>query len=226
MPLVIRGNGPVAGTLNPGIPLADRIAAIPNLAGGWFAEDAPVGAVASWSARYGSGVLAQSIAGRTPTRATGSDQVVGQVAGSLAGPSGFTTGGEATVGLRLNFTEPAVDLQYLFGFVGGSTFAAVYRSASGSMILDATTDIPVPISVGWHEVILIQTTTTTSFRIGPLVFTAANAGIGGNQIMLFNRSNGGTSNGFRGGMSRILISRSALPEGSQHYNSMLAMLRA
>lgn len=228
MPLIIDGPGPVAGTLDPGVPLGDRIRAIPGLIGGFFAEDAPVGPVMAWPARFGTGqLIGPNIADRAPTRAEGAAEVRGHAAASLAGAAdAFVAGGPATIGLRVNFTDPAVDLQYLFNLVGGSVYAAVYRSNSGAMILDAAVDVSLAMPAGWHNVILTQTATTTTWRIGDASGSAQNAGVGGGQPVLFNRTLGGASSGFRGGISRILMAGTALAADGADYQSMLALLRA
>lgn len=229
MALIISGSGPAGGTISPGMALADRLAAIPDFAGAWFAEDPPPGAVSNWQARYGTAALVQPTPLKQPVKsnADGIARLEGGAGITLSGVSGFTIGGAATIGMRFFFDTPDVDLQFLFALSGGTGASpdyAVYRSGSKNLIIDKPTDVSMSLEVGWHTLFYSQSGTETIYQLDDTVVTAANPGIGGQNFVLYNRTANATSQGFRGDISRLFIARSAVPGTGPNYNAVMTVL--
>ena len=238
MPLEIDGFGPIAGTIAPGVPLADRVRAIPALQGAWYAPDVPDGPVASWPAREGTLTLAQAVALRQFTKGAqgGVGALLGTQASMAVNPVDFANGGAVAFATRFYFGVANVDLQYLFSFFGGdATVSGVYRSGSQTFIIDTGTpanNISLPLAVGWHDLIYTQAAGTPTERgestlnIDGNIVTGLAAGIGATKFVLFNRNEAANTQSVQGAVSRALLARSAPAVGSTHYQTIQAMLRS
>ena len=233
MPLVISGNGPTTGTLEPGVSLADRIAAIPGLIGAFDPAPLTVGAVSTWPAAIGTGALTQGTAARQPSRATvGAIPAITQLQDDNLRSSGTWGSGLAvTVGLRAYLADPAVDQQTLFG--GGDAFKLMWRSAGNFRFVAKTTAVvlvPPVIAAGWYTIILSQSLTTTALQVGDTVQTQANAGgdmVGGMAIgdSIIASGPNATGFGWRGSYGRVLIAQSAT-QGTVHHAAVREWLEA
>lgn len=238
MPLEIDGFGPIAGTIAPGVPLADRVRAIPALQGAWYAQDVPDGLVPSWPAREGTLTLTQATALRQLTKGEqgGVGALVGTQGSMAVNPVSFANEGAVAFAARFYFGAANVDLQYLFSFFGGAAVTSgVYRSGSQTFIIDTGTpanNISLPLTVGWHDLIYTQeagTTTTpaqSTLNIDGNIVTGMSAGIGATKFVLFNRNEAANTQSIQGAISRALLARSAPAIGSEHYQTIQAMLRS
>lgn len=232
MPLIISGNGPASGTLEPGVTLEDRILAIPGLIGAFDPATLSAGVVANWPAAIGTGALSQSSGPRQPSRATlGVLPVITQLADDNLRASGtWGTSMSVTIAMRAYLGDPAVDQQTLFG--GGDAFKLMWRSAGNWRFVAKSTAVVSLDSgpAGWRTIIMSQSATTTTMDVNDDVQSSSNAGgdaIGGMAIgdSIIGAGPNATGFGWRASYGRVLIAQASL-YGTPHYAAVKEWLAA
>lgn len=225
MVMILSGNGPVAGTIARGETLADKLLTIPAFVGAWTAEGLPDGAIDAWPAAVGPESLTQSTAVRRPSGGVLSGQRAAIFSGAHALTSAdlFADGQSATIAMRCILTEPGTDLQYLWSL--SAAYRLLWRtSAGGRYQFDAGTDILLNGSgTGIVDVILSQTSTTSTLDAEGASSSAANAGIVGAALVIGAQQANPTANGLRGGVTRLAVARSAVL-GTAHEAAVRAWL--
>lgn len=219
--------GAVLPAVAPVLTLAERIALIPGLLGGWDASTLAQGAaVAAWAARYGTGTASQATAARQPVAGLADDLPVVRnpsQSRNLVVDKAFTSGAVLTVGARFKIENTAQDFQAIFGI---GTWRLLYRTA-GNFQFDVATDVMANgvATPGWHTVLVMQSADTTRMLVDGVLFAGANAPAAMTQLMLGASANTGTANGWLGATRRVIIAEADL-HGTDHQQTALDFLNA
>lgn len=213
MPLILETDGPIAGTLEMPLTWAQMMAAVPNLIGAWSAEGLASGALSSWAAAHGPGLLAQATAAAQPAVVDFAGHKVATFAvGDRLDLSGALTSGDPlTIAMRVNLLA-LTDNQALFG--GNATWRCRWRSTSGGiMIMDTGgTDVNYPCTAtGWHDVVVVQDAAGYSIQVDDgAVLTGSSPGATITALSIGALAANDVTTNWQGHVSRIALARAAL----------------
>ena len=218
MPLILKVDGPVSGTLGMPPTWAQLFSTVPNLVGAWDSASLSTGPLSSWPASYGAGLLRQTVSGAQPSVIDNSGRrVVSYALGKRLDLQGaLTSGGQITVAMRVNMTDISIDNQALFG--GSSTWRTRYRNNTGGTVnteAGGGTINSAMTANGWHNVVVVQDSTTATLIVdggapvsrassGALITSLAIGGLAGND----------TTTNWMGHIDRIAIATSGLSGSS------------
>ncbi len=214
MPLILDADGPISGTLAMPPTWAQLFSAVPGLVGAWSAASLPVGALSSWAADYGAGLLRQTTGAAQPSvvDVAGRRVVAGALGKRLDLTSVLTSGAPLTVAMRVNLLDNAIDNQALFG--GNSTWRARFRNnAGGAVNLEAGggTISRAMVGNGWHDVVVVQGPATVSMTVdGGSPTSRASAGATITSLAIGALAANDTTTNWRGHISHIAVATSAL----------------
>ena len=210
MPLIIDADGPVQGTLAMPPTWAQLMAAVPNLIGAWTSEGMAAGAIPSWPASHGSGLLTQATVGAQPTAVSAGGKMVASfgVGKRLDLSGALTSGTPMTIAMRVNLLA-LNDNQALFG--GSSTYRCRWRTTSGGLFnMDtAGTDVNCPATTtGWYDVVLVQDASSYTMQVGSgTVMAGTSPGATITSLAIGALAGNDVTSNWHGYMSRIAIAR-------------------
>lgn len=213
MPLIIDADGPVQGTLAMPPTWAQLMGAVPNLVGAWTSEGMAAGAIPSWPAIHGDGLLTQETESAQPTAVSAGGRMVASFGvGKLLNLSGaLTSGTPMTIAMRVNLLE-LIDGQALFG--GNSTWRCRWRTNNGGSFLMDTggTDVYYPApTTGWYDVVLVQDASSYTMQVGSgTVMAGTSPGATITSLAIGALAGNDVTSNWHGYMSRIAIARAAL----------------
>ena len=213
--LIIKGSGPIAGTMAMGERWDNLFAAVPELIGAWSSASIAPGEVASWDAKYGNGVLFQSTQAYRPSaQVVGDEQVLSFGLGKSLGLNGaLVSGRPLTVAIRAYLIDPAVDAQGLFG--GSSSWRGRFRtSVGGRFDLDNSSgslNRPM-LSAGWYNILAVQGPTGLSLSVndGPATTNSTTTGAAITHMAIGAAALNAQNENWRGHISRLAIATSPL----------------
>lgn len=215
MPLILNGDGPVAGTLAMPPTWSELFAEVPALLGAWTSSGLADGPVSSWAASHGSAVLSQATESRRPVAEvlSGSRAVRFGLTKLLGVSAGLGAGAELTLGIRAYLEDVALDAQGLFG--QSSSWRGRFRSNGGSGSFDMETNAAAArrpmTNPGWYNILVVQRAAGLDLTVndGPpisnttSVFTSTALSIGA-------ASSASDTGNWGGLISRVALARSAL----------------
>ncbi len=219
--------GAVLPAVAPVLTLAERMALIPGLLGGWDASTLIQGAaVPSWAAQHGAGLASQVIVARQPVAELADGLPVLRntaLSKNMVVDHAFTSGAVLTVGARFKIDNTVQDFQAVFGV---NAWRLLYRT-TGNFQLDTTVDVMAAgvATPGWHTVLAMQSADTTRMLVDGALYSGANAPAVLTQLMIGASANTGTANGFLGAIRRLVIAEADIHD-TVHRATALEFLNA
>lgn len=214
MPLIIKANGPINGTIAMPPTWERLFSSVPNFLGAWKSSNLTVGALSTWNASYGSAVLRQTTSSAQPTvvSTSGGNVVQGDLGKRLDLSTALTSGAQLTIAMRVNLLDNTIDGQALFG--GNSTWRARFRNnAGGAVNLEAgggTISRPM-VANGWRDVVVVQDAASVSLTVdGGAPVSRASAGATITSLAIGALAANDTTTNWRGYISHVAISSSGL----------------